>query len=102
MGFATVRGFTSTPVGYEQLTPGAAAFGLTPGAANPDANGCIIRAEAQAFRWRDDGTDPTAAIGMRLLADEQMEYVGDLSKLRLIRVVAGAILNVSYYQVAPT
>lgn len=101
MGFVTNRGFTSTPVGDEQITLGAGATPLTPAAANPDANACIIHVEAQAVRWRDNGGAPTAAIGQKLLPDAYFEYVGDLSKLQFIRLGAGAILNVSYYQVSP-
>lgn len=101
MAFITQRGFTSTPVGDEQITLGGAAQGLTPGAAVPDANACIIQVEGQSVRWRDSGAAPTAAIGQLLLPGAYMEYVGDLSKIQFFRLAAGAILNVSYYQASP-
>jgi hypothetical protein len=58
----------------------------------------LIQCEGQAVRWRDDGANPTAAVGMRLLVDQDMVYSATLSSLRFIEVTAGATLNVSYYR----
>lgn len=82
-------------LGYEQLTSlGAPAKALTVPAR---AKIAFIQAEAQAVRWRDDGTDPTASVGMRLVADEEMWFTGDLNAVKFIEEAAGAKLNVSYY-----
>lgn len=58
----------------------------------------LLQAETQNVRWRDDGTAPTAAIGMILIAGaDPYPYDGDLTKIRFIEVAATAKLNVSFY-----
>jgi hypothetical protein len=58
----------------------------------------ILEAEAQVIRFRDDGTAPTAAVGMPLQVAESYQYVSpSMSRLQLISAVAGGILNVLYY-----
>lgn len=92
----------TTPLGYQQVNAAgtAAAFSLSlPGATNNGATPrfAVIQAETQGLRYRDDGTDPTTAVGMLIPAGDSIEYFGPLSKLRLINATAGAIANVSYY-----
>jgi hypothetical protein len=89
-------------LGYQQITSLSSAVGLTVPAV--DANGlsvkpaiAIITPEVSGVRWRDDGTDPTATVGMPLAAGVTLQYDGDLKKIRFIQQTAGAILNVSYY-----
>jgi len=48
-------------------------------------------------RWRDDGTAPTASVGMPLPAGTILSYDGDLSRIRFIETAASAALNISYY-----
>lgn len=83
------------PLGYQQISSPAASTALTV----PDnSKMAVISVETQAVRYRDDGTAPTAAIGMPLAAGvSQFEYVGDLSAIRFIQAIAGAVINVSYY-----
>lgn len=58
----------------------------------------IISAETQAIRWRDDGVDPTATIGYPLAAGAELRYTArDLSRLRFISQVNGALLNIVCY-----
>lgn len=83
------------PVAYEQLSI-TTAKGLT-SATYGDATRALIIAEDQNVRWRDDGTDPTTAIGMLLAAGKDFMYVGDLSTIKFIAVTGTAELNVSYY-----
>jgi hypothetical protein len=86
-----------TPLGYAQITNLAAAVGLP--SVPTDTIMVLIEAEAQAVRWRDDGTNPTAAIGMPLAAGQEFQYtVVDLTQIKFIQQVGGAILNVSYYK----
>lgn len=59
----------------------------------------LVQAEAQAIRWRDDGTDPTASIGMIIPVNTVLEYDGDINKFRMIETTASAKANVSYYGV---
>ena len=58
----------------------------------------LIQAEDQNVRWRDDGTDPTASVGMLLEAGKDMLYTGDLGAIKFIEEAASAKLNVSYYE----
>lgn len=83
------------PIGYQQITALGTAVSLTP---PTGADVAIIQAEGQPVRWRDDGTDPTTTVGMRLAAGADFLYTGSLSDMRLIGEALGAILNVSYYE----
>jgi hypothetical protein len=88
------------PLKYEQIDVAGSAIGLNPPDPNFDtAYSALIQAEGQNIRWRDDGTDPTAAVGMILTPNTVLEYDGDLNKIKFIEAVAGGILNVSYYGV---
>jgi len=58
----------------------------------------IIQAETQGIRWTDDeDVAPTAAIGMLIPLGTTLEYDGDLTMFRFINAVAGAVLNISFY-----
>lgn len=83
------------PLGHQQITTLTAATALT----IPEGARCaIISAQTQAVRWRDDGTSPTAAIGIPLAAGADFFYVGKLAKLKFIEQVVGGVLNVAYYR----
>jgi len=87
-----------TPLGYQQISSVATSTALT---VPPGANLALIDCEAQAVRWRDDGTAPTATVGMSMaVADAPLEYSGNLSALRFIEQTAGAKLNIAYYRLA--
>lgn len=83
-------------LGYQQITTAAlaSAVGLTVPAG---AQAAIIQVNTQNVRWRDDGTNPTSTVGMRLRSGSEFLYTGELSKIKFIREASGAILNVSYY-----
>ena len=91
---------TSACLGYQQITSLGSSVGLTIPSNNTN-NGiptyAIIQAEAQAVRWRDDGTAPTTSVGMTIPAGGELRYDGNLSAIRFIEVTATAKLNVSYY-----
>lgn len=82
------------PKGFQQLTGMSSATALTVPAG---ARIAVLDAEAQNVRWRDDGTAPTATVGMRIIADSEAVYSGNLAAIQFIAETAGAILNVSYY-----
>jgi hypothetical protein len=82
-------------LGYQQLTSLGVAAALT---VPSGARLAVIVAEDQAVRWRDDGADPTASVGMPLAVGVQFTYPGNLSAFRVIEQTAGATLNVSYYK----
>ena len=89
------------PCGFQQITVLTASTALTvpTSAVVGKARLAFIQSEAQAVRWRDDGTAPTAAIGNRILTTgDGFWYTGDLSTIRFIEETATAKLNVSYYR----
>lgn len=99
-GFTTRPGFSAIPCGYEKITGLSAAKGLTAPTTKGDVNACIIRTEGAAVRWRDDGTNPTAAEGIGMsVTDPPFEYTGDLSAIKFFEQAASATLYVSYYQI---
>jgi hypothetical protein len=90
-----------TPLGYEQITNLSVAIGLGAMTINipNDTIMCLIQAEAQGVRWRDDGVAPTATVGMILAAGQTFQYTTpDFTKIQFIQQTAGAILNVNFYK----
>ena len=95
-GGVPVVGATLVPLGYVQDTIISAATALpTVPAATTVA---LIQAEGANIRWRDDGVDPTAAVGMLFGAGTAFWYRGTFAAFKVIQVSTGGILNVSYYQ----
>lgn len=84
-----------TAKGFQQITSLSAAASLTVPAG---ATTAVIHAESQDVRWRDDGTNPTASVGMVITAGTSISYSGNLAAIRLIETTASAKLNVSYYK----
>ncbi|HDR8930420.1 TPA: hypothetical protein QDA84_000413 [Burkholderia vietnamiensis] len=89
----TVAG-SLAPVGYQQITNLTSAAALTPPVGARIAS---IQAEGGTLRYRDDGTAPTASVGMIISANGGVDYNGNLSAIKLIAATSGAIANVSYY-----
>lgn len=85
---------TTVCLGYQQITTLSAATALTVPA---EATMALIIPETQAVRWRDDGVDPTASVGMPVNIGESLNYDGDLRRIRFIEQTASAKINVSYY-----
>jgi hypothetical protein len=81
-------------MGYQQIVGLAAATALTVPAG---ARIAYIEAEAQAVRWRDDGTNPTATIGQPLPVGRMLTYVGDLTRIKFFQQAATANLNITYF-----
>jgi hypothetical protein len=93
---------TTVNLGYQQITDLSSAVGLTIPTVDVAGNKqqptrAFIVAEGNDIRWRDDGTAPTASVGMILIRNNVLSYDGDLSKIRFIQSGSGAKLNVSYY-----
>lgn len=83
------------PLGYQQITSLSASQPLTV----PEGTRFVLLvAETQAVRWRDDGTAPTAAVGVPLAAGDSFMYTGDPAAIRFIEQTASAKLNISYYR----
>jgi hypothetical protein len=88
-------GLRYVPLGYQQITSLSAAQALTVPAG---ATSAVITAEAQAVRYRDDGTAPTATVGLPLAAGTMLQYTGALSAIKFIEQTSGAKLNVLFYR----
>lgn len=85
---------TTVCLGYQQITSLSAATGLTIPAG---ATLAVITPLTQGVRWRDDGVDPTATVGMPVAAGAYFNYDGDLNRIRFIQQTVSAELNISYY-----
>lgn len=62
-----------------------------------DINVVLMQAESQNIRWRDDGTAPTASVGMVLAAGESFLFEGNINNLKVIETTASAKLNLNFY-----
>lgn len=92
----------SKPLGQAQITGLSAKKSLADTGLVPPiplgARYVLLQAETKGVRWRDDGPDPTAGVGMRLIADaEPFLYDGDLSAIEFLEESASAKLNVAFY-----
>ena len=83
-----------TALGYQQITNLSTSTALT---VPSGAKTAVIQAKVADVRWRDDGTAPTASVGMTLPANGERVFNASLSAVRFIQVTAGAIIDVSYY-----
>lgn len=85
------------PLGYQQYTSLA---GATPLSSIPSgALFALISCSVANVRYRDDGTNPTAAVGMPMVAGgAPLLYAGNLAAISFIQSAAGAVLDVSYYK----
>lgn len=81
--------------GYTQVTLDA-----TTSQALTIPSGCtkiLIVPEVQAIRYRADGTNPTATVGMPIAVGGTLEFtMSQFPRLKLIAQVAGAIINVQF------
>jgi hypothetical protein len=89
-------------IGYQQITDLSTAVGLTVPAT--DKSGlrqmptfALITPLTGNVRWRDDGTNPTASVGMPLAAGVTLQYDGNLKGIKFINNGGTAELNISYY-----
>ncbi len=87
--------YTYTPLGYQQITSLTTAQHLTPPAG---ATVAIVTCETAAVRYRDDGTAPTAGIGMPLAVGGQLTYSGSLTAIQFIAQTGNPVLDISYYK----
>lgn len=92
------------PLGYQQFTSlgSAIQLGVTAPSTGPTAipakaTMCVISVEGAAIRWRDDGTPPTASIGMPVGNGQSLSYSGDMTALQMIQQAASATVNITYY-----
>lgn len=92
-------GVRRVPCGYQQLTTLSAAIALTvPTTCGGPVSMALITAEAQAVRYRDDGTDPSATVGMPLAVGVALTYEGRITAIKFFEQTGGAKLNVLFYR----
>lgn len=87
-------------LGYTQLTSlaGASLLGALVGGIPAGTEQVLVQAEAQNVRYRDDGTAPTAAVGMLLVVNTVYTLsVAQLGVAKVIEAAASAKLNVTFY-----
>jgi hypothetical protein len=84
------------PAGYVRLT--SADLASATGFSIANARVALITVIGANVRWRDDGTDPTAADGMPVFAGQSFKYCGNLKNLKFIREAAGAEVHISGYK----
>lgn len=84
-----------TEKGYQQITNLLASTALT---VPSGANYALVVCTGQTVRWRADGTDPTASIGMPLLVGQSLWFdASSISVVEFIETTPSAVLNVNYY-----
>jgi hypothetical protein len=92
-------GIRYTPLGYCQLTSIDTAVLLSSCSGFPaTATRAVFIPEAQAIRYRDDGTAPTTTVGQPVAVGVTVDYTGALSKVQVISQTSGAKLNVLFYK----
>lgn len=98
LGVASTKAAALAPRGYAQPAV-AAAGGIAVALTVPTAGATqALIVPSVAVRWRDDGTAPTATVGMPLAAGESFVYDGSLAAIRFIAQGAAAgVLDVSFY-----
>jgi hypothetical protein len=92
------------PLGYAQYTSLGSVISLSAapssGVALPAGSiAALIQVSGAGIRYRDDGTAPTAALGMPIgPGASPLLYVGTLSAIQFIQTAAGAVLDILYYK----
>lgn len=80
--------------GYQQISSLSGVVSLS---VPSGAKSCIVHAEGQAVRWRDDGTNPTASVGMLLPVGGELRYDGNMVAIRFVETAASAKINCAFY-----
>lgn len=85
------------PKGYVQITgvTSAAAVGL--GAIPEGAVSVHVMVEGGDARWRDDGTNPTSAVGMPLAEATPFIYDKTLTAIKFVAKTVNVVLNIAFY-----
>lgn len=92
-------GIRRVPCGYWQATVTTLTPVAIPAACGTNPQLAVIKAEAQALRYRDDGTVPTATVGQPIaVADAPIQYEGTISALQFIAQVSGGIVDILFYK----
>lgn len=91
----SVKSSLLKPNGFQQITDVSSAVGLT---VPVNTRYALIQVLTANVRWRDDGTSPTATVGIQIVAgDPPFFYNGEPGDIEFIEEEASAEINVSYY-----
>ena len=91
-------GIRRVPCGYQQVSIDSATMLTVPTTCGGPPTMVLITPEAQAVRYRDDGTAPTATVGMPLAVGAALEYEGDINAIEFISQTSGAKVNALFYR----
>lgn len=98
---AVVTGYRKC-LGYQQISAGtlAASTALTLPTLSPgeSVGYLMVQANGGIVRWRADGTAPTASVGMSIPDGGELNFVGDITKIRFILSTSAPVLDVSFFQ----
>lgn len=83
--------------GYQQAASLSTSSAINLPSIPQSAGSAVIYVEGSSIRWRDDGTDPTSAVGNPVNAGQAFCYANDSHGIRIIGQTAGATINVTYY-----
>lgn len=87
-------------LGYQQMAIATDAVAAAP-VAPPGTIVALMKVEGAPVRYRDDGVDPTQAVGMPLAVGESLVYDAVMLDMRLTAQQTGAIVNIAYYGASP-
>jgi hypothetical protein len=96
-----IGGVSPAPPGYDlvsytQVTSLAAATALTP---PTDATFALVQVQDGVVRYRPDGVDPTASVGMLLYATAPATPFSTFTGLKFINATGStALLNIFWYK----
>lgn len=83
-------------LGYQQVTSLGSATGLP--SIPTKAVIAVVTVETAGVRWRDDGTAPTATVGMPIAANGSVSFLETpLSAIQFIAQTGSPVLDVAYY-----
>lgn len=92
------------PLGYCQLSAIAAATALSScaGGIPAGATAMAFQVTTTSARYRDDGTNPTSAVGFPVATGVTIFYTGALSKFTIIPTAATSTVDILFYRlIAP-
>ena len=93
-GVSPIYLYSSAGAGQYALAV-ATATSLTPPTGASIAEICV---ETAGIRYRDDGTAPTALVGLPVAAGTCWAYAGPLSAIQFIAQTGSPTIDVSYYK----
>lgn len=97
--FSMMNGWYKS-LGYSQVNVSGAAVGV--GVVPSDTIMTLITIDGGDIRFRDDGVNPTASVGMKVDKGGVIKYDADPSTLKFINVSAAASVNVTFYGIGGT